>query len=29
LAEFMWRRKYGDRPLENLIRGIRDLYPVL
>jgi transposase-like protein len=29
LAEFMWRRKFGDRPLENLIRCIHDLYSVL
>ncbi len=29
LAEFMWRRKYGDRPFKNLIRCIRDIYPTL
>ena len=29
LAEFMWHRKFADRPLENLVRCIRDLYPVL
>ena len=29
LAEYMWRRKFEDRPLENLIRRIRDLYPAL
>jgi transposase-like protein len=28
LGEFMWRRKFGDRPFENLVKCIRDLYPV-
>jgi hypothetical protein len=27
-AEFMWRRKFRDKVLENLTRYIRDLYPV-
>ena len=29
LAEFMWRRKFGERTFENLIRCIRDHYPTL
>lgn len=27
LIEFMWRRRFGDRPLENLLRAINEKYP--
>ena len=29
LAEFMWRRKFGERPLENLIRIVQEKYPLV
>ena len=29
LAEFMWRRKFGEQPLENLIRSIHEKYPLV
>ena len=29
LTEFMWRRKFGDRPFENLIRMIQEQYPLV
>ena len=29
LAEFMWRRKFHPRPLENLIRAIQEQYPLV
>jgi hypothetical protein len=29
LTEFMWQRKFGDRPTENLIRCLQVVYPTL
>ena len=28
LIEFLWRRRFGERPFENLVRCIQDKYPV-
>ena len=28
VIEFMWRLKFGEDPFENIIKGIRGVYPV-
>ncbi len=28
LMKFMWRRQFDSRPFENIVRAIREIYPV-
>ncbi|CAF5092475.1 unnamed protein product, partial [Rotaria sp. Silwood1] len=29
LAEFMWRRRFSERPFENIIRMVQEVYPLV